>query len=223
LGDYEFGQPNRITARVYMGRDGVVAIEREVEMAGPIHNKGVYTLKGYLGGQYATKQHLALSASITFEQNYGGVEGDSASAAELFALISAISGYPIKQNIAVTGSVNQLGRIQPIGGVNEKIEGFYNVCKARGLTGDQGTIIPCANLHNLMLETEVVDAVKAGKFHVYAIDTVDQGLELVTGVPAGVLGTDGTYPAGTVHHAAQERLFEMAQSLRDWMRDTYNM
>jgi lon-related putative ATP-dependent protease len=218
LGDYAFGQPNRITARVYMGREGVVNIEREVELSGPLHDKGVYTLRGYLGGQYAARVQLALTASITFEQNYGGVEGDSASAAELFALISAISKLPLKQSIAVTGSVNQRGQIQPIGGVNEKIEGFFHVCQARGLTGDQGVVMPCANLPNLMLPTEVVEAVRAGKFHVYGIDRVDQGLELLTGVPAGEQQADGSFPPGTVHHAAQARLNEMSEALRGWLQ-----
>lgn len=218
LGDYEFAQPSRITARAYMGKEGVVAIEREVEMAGPIHNKGVMTLRGYLGGQYATNQHLALTASITFEQNYGGVEGDSAAASELFALLSALSGYPIKQGLAVTGSVNQLGQIQPIGGVNEKIEGFYEVCKARKLTGDQGVIMPKANVAHLMLRQEVVEAVRKGKFHVYAVDHVDQGIELLTGTPAGERGADGSYPEGTVHYAVQKKIDMLSEKFREWNR-----
>ncbi len=219
LGDYEFGQPSRITARVYLGREGLVNIEREVEMSGPIHDKGVYTLRGYLGGQYASSQPLALTASITFEQTYAGIEGDSAAASELFALLSALSGFPIRQSIAVTGSVNQHGQIQPIGGVNEKIEGFFRVCQLRGLAGDQGAVIPRANLSNLMLRQEVIDAVQAGQFHVYAIETVDEGLEILTGVPAGLRGPDGAFPAGTVHAAAQQRLAEMADRLRGWLRD----
>ncbi len=218
LGDYEFAQPSRITARVYMGKDGLINIEREVELSGPIHNKGVLTLRGYLGGKYAPLQQLALTASITFEQNYGGVEGDSASAAELFALLSALSGYPIKQNLAVTGSVNQLGQVQPIGGVNEKVEGFFEVCQMRGLTGDQGVIIPRANVCHLMLRPDVIEAVRMGSFHVYAIDSVDQGIELVTGIPAGERGADGDYPDGTVHHAVQKQVDSLSDAYRQWAR-----
>ncbi len=218
LGDYVFGQPNRITARVYSGKEGVVDIEREVELSGPIHNKGVLILRGYLGGQYATHRPLALTASITFEQTYAGVEGDSASAAELFALLSALSGFPLKQSIAVTGSVNQRGQMQPVGGINEKIEGFFDVCQARGLTGDQGVIIPRANLTNLMLRSDVVNAVRRGQFHVYAVETVDEGIELLTGKPAGSRGADGSFPAGTVHAAAQARLDALAEEAREWYR-----
>jgi lon-related putative ATP-dependent protease len=218
LGDYEFGQPNRITARVYSGKEGVVNIEREVELSGPIHDKGVLTLRGYLGGQYATHQPLALTASITLEQNYGGIEGDSASAAELLALISALSGYPVRQGLAVTGSVNQRGQIQPIGGVNEKVEGFFDVCNARGLTGDQGAIIPRANQSNLMLRPDVIEAVRAGQFHVYAVETVDEGIELLTDQPAGARGADGAFPAGTVHAAAQTTLDALAEASKEWYR-----
>lgn len=216
LGDYAFGQPSRITARVYMGKDSVVDIEREVEMSGPIHDKGVLILQGYLGGQYAFDHPLSLSASITFEQNYGGVEGDSASSTELYALLSALSGYPIKQSLAVTGSVNQRGEVQPIGGANEKIEGFFDVCNARGLTGEQGVLIPKTNVSHLMLRPAVADAIRKRKFHVYAVETIDQGIELLTDVPAGRRRTDGTFPEGTIHHAVQARLREIAEGVRDF-------
>ncbi len=220
LGDYMFGQPSRITARVYIGREGVVDIEREVELSGPIHEKGVLILRGYLGGQYAMLQQLALTGSITFEQNYSGVEGDSASAAELFVLLSALCDLPIKQGLAVTGSINQHGKIQPVGGVNEKIEGFFAVCQARGLTGSQGVIMPSSNVTDLMLRPDLVEAVRAGQFHIYAIDHVDQGLELVMGMPAGKQAPDGTFPTGTIHQRAYQRLHEMSEHLRHWMRDS---
>lgn len=213
VGNYAFGQPQRITARTFMGRLGIVNIEREVALAGPIHNKGVMILTGYLGGQYAQDQPLTLSAQITFEQSYGGIEGDSASSAELYALISSLSGIPLRQDIAVTGSVNQRGEVQPIGAVTEKIEGFYAVCKARGLTGSQGVIIPAVNVRHLMLREEVVQAVAEGKFHVWPVRTIDEGLELLTGVPAGECGPDGNYPEGTVHHAVQKCLREWAEGM----------
>jgi predicted ATP-dependent protease len=213
LGDYAFGQPNRITARVFMGKEGVVNIEREVELSGPIHDKGVLTLQGYLGGKYALDHQLTLSASITFEQSYSGIEGDSASSAELYALLSALSAHPIKQSLAVTGSVNQRGQVQPIGGASEKIEGFFQVCQDRGLTGDQGVLIPASNVHNLMLHQDVVEAVREGKFHIYAIETIDQGVELLTGVPAGDQQADGSYPDGTVHQAVAQRLKKLAESI----------
>lgn len=215
LGDYAFGQPNRITARVFMGKEGVVNIEREVELSGPIHDKGVLTLQGYLGGKYALDHQLTLSASITFEQSYSGIEGDSASSAELYALLSALSGHPIKQSLAVTGSVNQRGQVQPIGGASEKIEGFFQVCQQRGLTDDQGVLIPASNVHNLMLHRDVVDAVQEGKFHIYAIETIDQGIELLTGVPAGEQQADGSYLDGTVHQAVAQRLQKLAESIED--------
>jgi predicted ATP-dependent protease len=215
LGDYAFGQPSRITARVYQGQDGVINVEREAELSGPIYDKGVLILHGYLGGQYALDHPLTLSASLTFEQNYGGVEGDSASSTELYALLSALSGYPIRQSLAVTGSVNQRGQVQPIGGVSEKVEGFFQVCQARGLTGDQGVLIPRSNVPNLMLRGEVVEAIRAGQFHVYAIETVDQGIELLTGVPAGEQGPDGRFPEGTIHHAVQARLEALYRRARE--------
>jgi predicted ATP-dependent protease len=213
LGDYAFGQPSRVTARVFLGTRGVVNVEREVEMAGPIHNKGLMILRGYLGGQYATDHPLSLTASLTFEQNYGGIEGDSASSTELYALLSSLSNYPVRQDTAVTGSVNQLGQVQPIGGATQKIEGFYEVCKARGLTGSQGVMIPASNVSNLMLREEVVQAVQEGGFHIYAVETIDQGIEVLTGVDPGERGPDGTFPEETVHHAVQSRLREMAEEL----------
>jgi lon-related putative ATP-dependent protease len=213
LGDLAFGQPSRVTARIYMGKDGVIDIEREVEMSGPIHNKGVLTLRGYLGGQYATEHPLSMSASITFEQNYSGVEGDSAASTELYALLSALSALPLRQDIAVTGSVNQKGEVQPIGGATQKIEGFFDVCKARDLTGRQGVIIPRANAKDLMLREDVVEAVKTGQFHIYAVENVDQGIEILTGTPAGQRVEDGSYPEGTVHHAVQARLRALAEGI----------
>ncbi|MDX1613436.1 MAG: AAA family ATPase [Candidatus Promineifilaceae bacterium] len=212
--DHTFGLPSRITARTYMGEAGVVNIEREVDMAGPLHNKGLLTLTGYLGGKYASRQPLSLSASLTFEQNYSPIDGDSASTAELYALLSSLSDVPLKQGIAVTGSVNQLGQVQPIGGVTEKVEGFYDVCALRGLNGAQGVIIPAANVRNLMLREDIVSAVKTGQFHVWAIDNVDQGLELLTGQAAGQADAQGLYPLGTVHHTVQQRLLGLARDLK---------
>ncbi len=211
LGDFAFGRPSRITARVRLGSGEVVDIEREVELSGPIHSKGVLILAGFLGARYAAEQPLSLSASLVFEQSYSGVEGDSASSAELYALISAIAGVPIKQSLAVTGSVNQHGQIQAVGGVNEKIEGFFDVCRARGLTGEQGVLIPAANVKNLMLRQDVIEAVRAGQFHIYPIETVDQGIELLTGLPAGVPDEQGKYPEGTVNGMVQARLAELAE------------
>lgn len=216
LGDYSFGQPSRVTARTYMGEEGLVNIEREVEMAGPIHNKGMMILTGYLGGRYAQDQPLSLSASLTFEQNYGGIEGDSASSTELYALLSSLSGIPVKQGIAVTGSVNQRGEIQPIGGVTEKIEGFFDICQAQGLTGEQGVIIPKANVKHLMLREDVVAAVADGRFHVWAVSNVDEGIELLMGVPAGQKDGDDEFPEGTVHYAVQSRLLELAEELKSF-------
>lgn len=216
LGDYTFGQPHRVTARAFLGNDGVINIEREVEMAGPIHNKGLLTLRGYMGGQYALEHPLSLSASVAFEQIYSGVEGDSASSTELYALLSALSNYPIRQDIAVTGSVNQFGQLQPIGAVTQKIEGFYEVCKARGLTGTQGVIIPASNVKNLMMKEEVMRVVEEGKFHIYAVETINQGIEILTGVTAGERGQDGTFLDETVHHAVCTHLQDMADSLEHY-------
>ena len=213
LGDYRFGRPTRITARVSLGSGQVVNIERETQMAGPIHNKAFMILSGYLRGKFAQERTLSLAASIVFEQTYDEVEGDSASAAELYALLSALSQAPIKQAIAVTGSVNQLGEVQAIGGANAKIEGFYAVCKAKGLTGDQGVLIPRENAQNLMLRKDVVDAVREGKFSVWAVSNVDEGIEILTGVPAGVADAKGRYPPDSINRRAMDRLTKMSRRL----------
>jgi predicted ATP-dependent protease len=214
LGDYAFGQPSRITARVYVGSRGVVNIERETQMSGRIHSKGVFVLSSFLASRFAQQTPLSLSASLTFEQLYSDVDGDSASSTELYALLSELAGLPIDQGIATTGSVNQRGEIQPIGGVNVKIEGFYYTCKARGLTGRQGVIIPAQNVRNLMLRSEVVGAVREGRFHVWTARTIDEGMEILTGVPAGVPDAAGNYPPESVNGRVQARLADLAQRLR---------
>ena len=214
LGDVTFGKPSRITCKTFLGRSGVINIERESQLSGRIHDKGVLILSGYLGWKYAQEHPLSLSASLCFEQSYEGVEGDSASSTELYALLSSLSDVPIKQNIAVTGSVNQKGEIQPVGGVNQKIEGFFQVCHARGINGDQGVVIPKANLRNLMLRPEVIDAVKEGKFHIYAVSTVDEGIEVLTGVAAGRRGKSGKYPTGTINRKVADTLKAMADKLK---------
>ncbi|MFQ6102284.1 MAG: Lon protease family protein [Anaerolineae bacterium] len=214
LGNFAFGQPSRITARVRMGKGKVVDIEREVELGGPIHSKGVLILSGFLGARYAAERPLSLSASLVFEQSYGGVEGDSASMAELCALLSALAEVPAKQSLAMTGSVNQHGEAQPIGGVNEKIEGFFDVCKARGLTGEQGVIIPASNVQHLMLRQDVVEAVEAGQFHVYSVRTVDQAVELLTGVTAGERDEEGNFPEGSINQLVEARLIELSEKQR---------
>lgn len=214
LGDHTFGRPSRVTSRVYLGRAGMVNIEREAKLSGPIHDKGVLILTGYLGGKYATERPLSFAATVCFEQSYDGIEGDSASSTELYALLSALSGLPLRQEIAVTGSVNQLGRIQPIGGVNQKIEGFFGICRVTGLTGTQGVMIPRSNERNLMLRDEVIEAVREGKFHIWSVATVDQGIELLTGVSAGERGEDGSYPEGTVNFLVEKRLREMQETMR---------
>ena len=214
MGDISFGKPSRITAKTFLGRGGVINIERESELSGPIHNKGVLILSGYLGWKYAQDKPLSLSASLCFEQSYEGVEGDSASSTELYAILSSLAGVPIKQNIAVTGSVNQKGEIQPIGGVNQKIEGFFQICQAKGLTGDQGVLIPYQNLRNLMLREEVVEAVQRGQFQVYAAKTIDEGIEILTGIPAGERREDGSYPENTINFLVNKSLKEMAERLK---------
>lgn len=214
IGDYAFGKPSRITAKTFMGEKGLVNIERETRMSGRVHSKGVLTLNGYLGGKYAQDKPLSLSASVTFEQTYEGVDGDSASSTELYAIISSLAELPIRQGIAVTGSVNQNGEIQPIGGVNEKIEGFFKVCRIKGLNGQQGVMIPRRNVRNLMLSDEVVAAAEKGLFNIWAVETVDQGLELLTGVPAGELEASGEYTKDSVHYRANKRLWQMADSRR---------
>ncbi len=214
VGQYAFGHPSRITARLTVGSGKVIDIEREVELGGPLHSKGVLILSGYLASHYVTDRPLSFSATLVFEQSYAGVEGDSASSAELYALLSAIARVPIEQSLAVTGSVNQYGQVQAIGGVNEKIEGFFDVCEARGLTGEQGVIIPMSNVKHLMLRKKVVDAVAAGKFHIYPVETIDQGMELLCGMPAGERDEGGEYPQGTINHRITARLIELAESRR---------
>lgn len=216
LGDYSFGRPARVTARTWLGKSGVVNIEREVKLSGPIHDKGLLILNGFFGERYAHDKPLTLAASICFEQSYGGIDGDSASTTELYALLSALSGVPIKQSIGVTGSVNQHGQVQAIGGVNEKVEGFFAVCQARGLSGEQGVIIPRANVRNLMLKEDVRAAVTAGEFHVWAIETVDEGIELLTGRPAGGRNQQGGWEEGSINALVDDRLRKMAETLRDF-------
>jgi len=212
IGDYSFGKPTKITVNTYTGKGGFVNIEREVELSGPTHTKGVYILSGYLGEMFAQDIPLCLTASICFEQLYNGVDGDSASSTELYGLLSSLSGIPIKQSIAVTGSVNQKGQIQPIGGVNEKIEGFFQICQMRGLDGTHGVMIPVQNINNLQLSDEVVDAVKNKKFHIYAVSTIEEGIEVLTGVPAGKKDKDGKFPAGTVNYLVYEKLKKYAKA-----------
>ncbi len=218
LGGFSFGHPSRITARVRMGKGEVVDIEREVELSGPIHSKGVLILSGFLGARYAGERPLSLSASLVFEQSYGGVEGDSASSAELYALLSAVSRVPVKQSLAVTGSVNQHGYVQAIGGVNEKIEGFFDVCRARGLTGEQGVLIPASNVKHLMLRQEVIEAVSEGEFHIYPVETIDQGIELLTELPAGERDEEGNYPEGSINGRVEARLAELSEKQRQFSR-----
>lgn len=206
IGDYTFGKPAKITANTYIGKSGIINIEREVELSGSSHSKGVMILNGYMGEVFAQEMPLALTASICFEQLYNGVDGDSASSTELYALLSSLSGIPINQALAVTGSVNQKGEIQPIGGVNAKIEGFYQVCKMRGLNGTHGVIIPIQNVDNLNLSDEIVEAVKAKKFHIYAISNIEEGIEILTGVPAGKKDKNGNFPAGTINYLVYEKL-----------------
>jgi lon-related putative ATP-dependent protease len=213
LGDFDFGQPSRITASLGLGRRGIVDIEREARMSGQTHTKGVLIISGYLESKYAHDKPLTLSCRLTFEQSYGGVDGDSASSTELYAILSTLSELPLRQNLAVTGSVNQKGEVQAIGGVNEKIEGFYKTCKVKGLKGDEGVLIPQSNVQHLMLSEEIVDAVRKGRFHVYPVKTIDEGIEILTGVKAGEIKSDGTYEPGTVHYRADKRLSEMAQRI----------
>lgn len=216
LGNFAFGRPSRITATARLGKGEVVDIEREVELGGAIHSKGVLILSAFLASRYAQRHPLSVSASLVFEQSYGMVEGDSASVAELCSLLSALADVPIKQSLAVTGSVNQHGQVQPIGGVNEKIEGFFDVCRARGLTGDQGVLIPASNMKHLMLRDDVVAAAASGRFHVWPIETVDDALSLLTGLPAGVPDFAGAFPAGTVNRRVADRLWEMFELRRQY-------
>jgi len=215
LGDYSFGKPSRITARTYTGKAGIVNIERKTKMSGKIHEKAILIITNYLGSKYATKKPLSLSASITFEQLYDMVEGDSASCAELYALLSSIAGIPLKQSIAVTGSMDQDGEVQPVGGINEKIEGFFDLCRLTGLDGSHGVIIPKRNVKNLMLKKDVVEAVKEGKFFIYPIQRVEEGLEIITGMQVGELRDDGTYSEGTINYLVVKRLTEISEAVKE--------
>ena len=220
LGDHAFGRPTRVSARAALGRGGIASIEREIELSGPIHSKGFMILSGYLAATYAQEWPLAVSATLTFEQAYDEIEGDSASSTELYALLSALSGLPLRQGIAVTGSVDQHGNVQAVGGVTRKIEGFYAICKAQGLTGDQGVIVPAANVQNLMLDGELVEAVREGRFHVWAARTIDEGIELLTGRRAGRRRADGSYPPDSVHGLVAARLSDYAERLRAFPEPT---
>ena len=215
LGDYSFGKPSRITARTYAGKAGVVNIEREIKMSGRIHEKAILIITHYLGSRYAINKPISLSASIAFEQLYDIVEGDSASCAELYALLSSIGGVPLKQGLAVTGSMDQNGEVQPVGGINEKIEGFFDLCRLRGLDGSQGVIMPARNVKNLMLKKDVVEAVKEGKFFIYPIQRVEEGLEIITGMQVGGLREDGTYPEGTINYLVVKRLTEISEAVKE--------
>jgi lon-related putative ATP-dependent protease len=216
LGDYTFGKPSRITASVGVGNKGIIDIEREAQMGGPTHTKGVMILGGYLNHMYARDKPLSLTARLVFEQSYSGVDGDSASSTELYSMLSTLSGVPIKQNFAVTGSVNQKGEVQAIGGVNQKIEGFYEVCKAKGLTNEQGCMVPQSNVQNLMLKEEVVETIKEGKFHIYPVRTINEGIEVLTGMEAGERQPDGTFKEGTINYLVQKRLDQMAENMKEY-------
>jgi len=220
MGDYSFGKPSKITAEVGMGRAGIINIEREAGMSGKTHTKGVAIIGGYLRGKYAQDKPLSMSASLAFEQSYSGVDGDSASSTEIYAILSALSGLPLRQDVAVTGSVNQKGEIQPIGGVNQKIEGFFDTCRTRGLTGEQGVMIPSQNIDDLMLRKDVVEAVNNGKFHIYPIKSIDEGIELLTGTPAGQKNADGKYPEDSVHFLVEIRMRELAEGMKAFEKST---
>jgi predicted ATP-dependent protease len=216
LGDISFGKPSRITCQTYLGRSGVINIERESHLSGSTHDKGVLILSGYLGAKFAQDYPLSLSASLCFEQSYDGIDGDSASSTELYAILSSLSHTPIKQGIAVTGSVNQKGEIQPIGGINQKVEGFFEACRAIGLTGEQGILMPSKNLSHLMLRKEVIEAVRKGLFHIWAIHTIDEGIEILTGIEAGQTNDNGYYPDGTINYKVDKKLREMAEKLKGY-------
>jgi predicted ATP-dependent protease len=218
LGDFAFGRPTRITASVGLGREGLIDIEREAKLGGPLHTKGVMILNGYIADKFVGDIPLSLSARLVFEQSYGEIEGDSASSTELYAILSRLAAVPIKQGIAVTGSVNQKGEVQAIGGVNEKIEGFFEVCRARGLNGEQGVLIPASNVRNLMLKEEVAAAVKDGKFHIYPVRTIDQGIEVLSGVNAGKRRKDGSFAPGSINDRVQKHLTSLAEKLRDFTK-----
>jgi predicted ATP-dependent protease len=214
FGDVSFGRPARITARTYLGQRGIVSIDRESQLSGKIHDKGVLILSGYLGWQYGRQRPLSLSATISFEQGYDPVDGDSASLGETCAILSALADVPIRQDLAITGSVNQKGEVQPIGGINVKVEGFHDVCRAIEFTGTQGVVVPARNIQNLMLRPDVVESVRESRFHVYEVTSVDEALELLTGLPAGVLSTDGAYPEGSIHYLVDKKLDEMAEAMQ---------
>jgi ATP-dependent Lon protease len=214
IGDYAFGKPSKITAQTSVGRSGVINIEREAKLSGKTHDKGVLILEGYFRGKYAQDKNLAMSASICFEQSYGEIDGDSASSSEVYAILSSLSAMPIRQDIAVTGSVNQKGEIQPIGGVNLKIEGFYDVCKAKGLTGNQGVIIPALNVKDLMLRKDVVTSAAENNFHIYPVSTIDEGITILTGIEAGKVDESGNSPADTVNRRVNEKLKTLAKSIK---------
>jgi len=216
LGDYMFGKPSRITASTSMGRAGLINIEREADLSGNTHNKGVLILGGCLRKKYAQDKPITMSASIAFEQSYSGVDGDSASSAEIYALLSSLSGVPLKQNIAVTGSINQKGEVQAIGGVNQKIEGFFDCCRHKGLSADQGVLIPQSNVQDLMLRKDVVAAVQAGRFTIYAVSNIDEGIAILSGRPAGELQADGGYPEDTINFLVDQKLKELAEGIKDF-------
>ncbi|MGH2567206.1 MAG: S16 family serine protease, partial [Bacteroidota bacterium] len=214
VGEHAFGKPSRITAKTSLGRAGIINIEREAELSGPTHNKGVAIISGYFRSRFAQDKPLIMSASITFEQSYGGVDGDSASSTEIYAILSSLAELPLRQDIAVTGSVNQKGEIQPIGGVNLKVEGFFDSCNARGLTGKQGVMIPHQNVGDLMLREDVVEAIEKKKFRIHAIKTVDEGVEILTGVKAGVQTKNGSFEPGTVYQLVDHKLARYAEEWR---------
>jgi predicted ATP-dependent protease len=218
FGEFSFGRPSRITARTFLGQRGVVSIDRESQLSGHIHDKGVLILGGYLGWRHAQDKPLSVSASVSFEQAYEPVEGDSASLAELCAILSSLAEAPLRQDLAMTGSVNQKGEVQPIGGVNQKVEGFHDVCRAVGFSGQQGVIIPSRNRRNLMLREDVVQSVREGKFQVYSVDSVDEAMELLTGVSSGERRADGTFPEGTINARVDARLREMGEAMRKFGR-----
>jgi ATP-dependent Lon protease len=217
LGDYMFGKPTRITARTSIGMKGIINVEKEAQLSGATHSKGVLIISGYLQGKFAQKRPLSMNANLCFEQSYGGVDGDSASSTEIYAILSSLAEVPLRQDIAVTGSVNQNGIVQAIGGVNQKIEGFYQICKIKGLTGNQGVMIPRANLDDLMLRREVVQAVKDGKFHIFSVETIEEGVEILTGMKAGKQKKDGYYPENTLFHLVEQKLDQYAEYYRRYL------
>ncbi len=222
VGNFAFGRPSRITARVRLGAGKVTDIEREVELGGPLHSKGVMILWGYLAGRFAEDVPLAMAASLVFEQSYGGVDGDSASSAELYALLSALADTPIKQGFAVTGSVNQLGEVQAIGGANEKIEGFFDICKLKGMTGEQGVLIPVSNVQHLMLREDVVEAARQGQFRIHAVSTIDEGIEILTGVAAGQREKDGKFPKDSINGRVEAKLRSFAMARHEFLAKADN-